>query len=911
MSQLRENIRLLGDLLGKTIIQQAGEKVFDLEEKIRALAKAWRKGDESANSKIGEIVSEIATDLPLSSDIVKSFSTYFQLVNLTEEHERIRILNERSNEAHLKDEAMDESLLSAIQVLGREGFTADQVENILANMLVQPVFTAHPTESKRRTTRQILEQASMLLKQLRSGKTYEYQHSGIIESLHNKIALMWQSADSRKRRPTVMDEARNTGLYFFERTLLDVVPQIYRQLEMALQNVYPEHDWNVPAILKFGSWIGGDRDGNPFVTNETTELAIRAQKELLLKRYEKDVQSLYTVLSPAIGRATFNDDFLAQLEEDLKTVPESAHEMIERFHQEPYRQRLILIYRRLVATRDANAHDWSETGTNPRGFNSANELLHQLRSIEKSLCENKGAMLARGELSQLIRRVEVFGFHLASLDIRQHSNKHERALDEILKSYGIANYAELDEAQRVDLLSTETANKRPLTAVLKFSDECNETISLFRLVRQAHEKAGTESIQSYVISMTESVSDLMEVLLLMSDSDLFGALDIVPLFETIDDLNAAPEIMTKLFKNEVYKEHLALRGNQQQIMIGYSDSNKDGGFLRANWMLFQAQRRLAKTCSDHDIGLTLFHGRGGSIGRGGGPANRAILAQPNESIRGRIRITEQGEVVSSRYTHREIAERHLQQLIHAVICSSGRRPEFGNIETWSQTMDQLSTLGYQCYRQLVEQQPFIDYFQTATPIELIDSMNLGSRPSRRKKTQDISDLRAIPWVFAWTQSRTNIPSWFGVGSACKEWLSGDQSRLAQLQEMFRDWPFFHTTLANVHVGLGRADLAISEIYSQLADENYRDQIFAQIKNEFELTCEYVLKITGHKEILDTESWLQHSIRMRNPYVDPMNSIQVALLERYRNSNDDQERAELQGVILQTVNGIAAGLQNVG
>jgi phosphoenolpyruvate carboxylase len=368
-----------------------------------------------------------------------------------------------------------------------------------------------------------------------------------------------------------------------------------------------------------------------------------------------------------------------------------------------------------------------------------------------------------------------------------------------------------------------------------------------------------------------------------------------------------------LFEHDVYPAHLARRDNRQQIMIGYSDSNKDGGFLSANWMLFQAQRRLAKTCADHNISLTLFHGRGGSIGRGGGPANRAILAQPGESIRGRIRITEQGEVVSSRYTHPEIAFRHLQQLLHAVICSTVPRPELAKIECWSATMDELSAVAFEKYRSLVEMPEFIGYFQTATPIEHIDGLNLGSRPARRKSTQAIADLRAIPWVSAWSQSRTNIPSWYGVGTALHRWLdqeSADQ-RSEQLHEMYRDWPFFTTLMKTLHVGLGRADLNISQLYARLIKEDYGREVFADIHDEFQRTRKYVLKITGHDHILDTEKWLQYSIRMRNPYVDPMNYIQVALLERFAACQDESQRQQLQNVILQSVNGIAAGLQNVG
>ena len=477
------------------------------------------------------------------------------------------------------------------------------------------------------------------------------------------------------------------------------------------------------------------------------------------------------------------------------------------------------------------------------------------------------------------------------------------------------NYAELSEAERLEVLTSELSTTRPLTAKLNFEENTNQIVSLFRRVKLAHERTGERSIQTYIISMTESVSDLLEVLLLMQDADLFGKLDIVPLFETVEDLRNAPQVMQQLFDHPVYSRHLELRGRKQQIMIGYSDSNKDGGFLRANWMLFNAQRNLAERCQANNVQLTLFHGRGGSIGRGGGPANRAILAQPPESVRGRIRITEQGEVVSSRYTHTEIAFRHLQQLFNAVLCSSGKRPIYPDMEQWSAVMDSISGMAEDKYRQLVTHPHFLQFFQEFTPIDQVGTMNLGSRPSKRRDTKGLGDLRAIPWVFAWTQVRINVPSWFGVGSAIEQWLSEDpqlaSKRLEQLQQMYQQWPFLNTVLANVHLGMGRADMGIAELYKQLVPPEVGDEIFRILQAEYELTERRLLQITGHREILDTEPWLQHSIRMRNPYVDPLNYLQAELLKRYRESESAAESDQILDAIAQAIGGIAAGLQNVG
>ncbi len=915
MSSLSENIRLLGDLLGETIIEQAGKEVFDIEERIRALSKARRAGDPAAGAAIEEIVAGLTRDPALASEIVKAFSTWFNMVNLCEETERIAILGRRREEAFRNGRPMDESIDAAIARIQEEGMTADEMAASLETMAIMPVFTAHPTESRRRTTRQVLRLLFGLLHELRNPATPGSRQPRLVEDLRAAVTLLWQSDDSRSRKPSVMDEVRNTGLFVFEQTLLDAVPLIYEELEDALARAWPDRTWKVPPLLRFGSWIGGDRDGNPFVDCAITEQAIRAHRELVLERYVRDVLDLYELLSPSRSRAGFDREFLDQLAGEIRVAPVAERTTLDRFSEEPYRQKLILMHQRLVATRRLNERPWGDGPPTPRAYPDSDGFLDDLLGIERSLTNNRGGILVRGQLSRLIRRVEVFGFHLATLDIRQHSGRHELALAEILQRYDAAlDYGRLTESARVELLSVELESRRPLTARLEFSDETNEIVSLFRLIRTARTIAGPESIRNYIVSMTNAESDLLEVLLLAADAGLAGQLNLVPLFETVDDLFAAPEIMARLFDNRAYRCHLESRQSQQQIMIGYSDSNKDGGFLRANWMLFTAQRNLAETCQRYGIELTLFHGRGGSIGRGGGPANRSILAQPPESIRGRIRITEQGEVVSSRYTHAEIASRHLQQLMHAIICSLGSRPRYEQYPKWAAIMDALSEKAFRKYRALVDREDFIEYFHAATPIDQIDQLNLGSRPARRGGgSLSVADLRAIPWVFAWTQSRANIPSWYGVGTALEAWIheAGPDEvsqRTEELGEMYAQWPFFQSLLSNVHVGMGRADPGIAALYARFAAQS---PIFAEITAEFELTRRFLLAVTGEKEILDTEPWLQHSIRVRNPYVDPLNFIQVALLERWRATDDDRLREEIGEVIRQAINGIAAGLQNVG
>ena len=936
--RLRSTIRFLGNLLGETIIEQEGQAIFDLEEEIRDLAKRWRSGEtEVLIQAEQQLVPTLINDLPKANAVLKAFTTYFQLINLAEEQQRIHVLRERAMRAHEQNAPMSETIAHAVQRLREEGLSAQEVRSLLNDLFIMPVFTAHPTESKRRTILLKLKAIATDLHDLNYHSLLPAEEDAIVQRIRENIVLLWQSDETRDRRPTVMDEVRE-GLYYYEATLFGLIPKIYQELERALAECYPGESFQVPVFLRYGSWIGGDRDGNPFVTLEVTEEALREQKETILKQYNIEVDALYHHLSTALTRVEFDQALLDSIQQDFTLVAPQEREVLERFRLEPYRQKLILMFRRLRATRAENEIPWRNRATpapsNPRAYKTVQEFLHDLYLIRDSLCANKGERLARGRLEQLIRSAEVFGFHLATLDVRQHAERHRTAMSEVLQRYQLCtNYEGMAEADRVALLEQEIISERPLTARLDFTPETNATIDLFRLIRRAREEVGDEAIQTYIISMTTQVSNVLEVLLFARDAALFGEINITPLFETIEDLLAAGQIMRALFENPAYQRHLAQRGNQQQIMIGYSDSNKDGGYLRANWMLFQAQRELARVCDEYGVTLTLFHGRGGTLGRGGGPANRAILAQPPESIRGRIKITEQGEVVSSRYDDESIAHRHLEQMVNAVLLTSGRRPRYDKETLWAEAMETLSQSAFQKYRSLVRNPDFVQYFQQTTPINQVDTLNIGSRPARRKTTAAISDLRAIPWVFSWTQSRVNLTSWYGVGTAIEEWLTNqpinqstnqpanqpanqptgivDETRLALLREMYQTWPFFRTIFDNVQVGLAKADIGIAQLYATLADPALQATIFADLRAEFERTRHAILQITKQAELLDNEGWLQRSIRLRNPYVDPLNYIQVELLRRLRTNPPPEEKERLQAAVSLSVNGIAAGLQNVG
>ena len=515
-----------------------------------------------------------------------------------------------------------------------------------------------------------------------------------------------------------------------------------------------------------------------------------------------------------------------------------------------------------------------------------------------------------------MRQAEIFGFHLASLDLRQDSASHASAIAEVFGRYAVAaRYAEAGEDERARLLTAEILAGRPFTPHrLDFSPSTNETLDLFRLVRRAHERVGPAAVESYVVSMTRGPSDLLAVLLMARDAGVSDRLDVVPLFETVADLHAAPSTMERLFENPAYARHLAARGSVQTVMVGYSDSNKDGGYLTANWELHLAQRALAAACRKHGVALTLFHGRGGTVGRGGGPTNRAILAQPPESVGGRLRLTEQGESVTNRYSNRALARRHLEQLVHAVLVAGGRRPAGTPSRggAWEQAVKELSPLAEKAYRALVHETPALArYLRAATPLDEIERLNIGSRPARRGPAAGLADLRAIPWAFGWTQSRVTLPGWYGLGSALAGWAGDDESRWALLATMYREWAFFKTLVDNAQLALRTADMLIAAVYATLADPADKEAVFPRLEAEYRRTAAALCRVTGQRDLLDEAPWLQRSIRVRNPYIDPMNYVQVALLRRLRENPGEAEAEEMRDAVRLSVNGIAAGLRNTG
>ena len=943
-SRLRWTVRQLGNVLGETVVEQEGQAIFDLVEELRRLTRAQRQGDQNAGTQIERLTTRLVDDLDGTLGVLKAFTSYFQLVNLAEEQQRVRVVRQRAARAEENGPPMPETIQAAVKRLRTAGTPAKEMRRLLDEMLIKPVFTAHPTEAKRRTILLKLLDLSRLLRELDDHVLLPSEKTRTWEQIREIVVSLWQSDVNRERRPDVLDEVRE-GLYFFDTTLFDLLPDIYMELQLSLQKEYPNEDGSVedstgrpPTFLRYGSWIGGDRDGNPFVTQHVTEDALRQQKQQALELYRRAVVDMYGHLSVARTRGGFSHEFLDSLAHDIERAPLSDKARLERFTLEPYRQKMILIYRRLGASLAQTREAWQAQRPDPWAYQNAGEFTQDLELIQRSLCQNKGNRLAEGRFARLVQQARIFGFHLASMDIRQHSERHREAVAELLHRYNQPqdrnfDYMQLSEEDRTRLLVAEIESPRPLTARLQYSGETNETVALFRLIRQAHERVAPEAIGAYIISMTTSVSHVLEVLLLAKDAGLFGRVDIAPLFETIEDLVRAPEIMSALFESPIYRKHLAQRGNRQEIMIGYSDSNKDGGFLRSSWSLYQAQQHLARICRAYEVKLTLFHGRGGSIGRGGGPANRAILAQPPGSVQGRIKITEQGEVISARYSNRAVAQRHLEQLVNAVLLAScetyqdslereskSEKHSDATAEVWAEILEAASERSERKYRSLVENPAFLRYFHEATPIEQLAQMNIGSRPAKRRQTADISDLRAIPWVFAWTQSRVNLPGWYGLGTGLH---AESPQRMAVLRNMYQDWPFFRTVIDRAQLSMRRADMTIAALYASLADTATQNAVFAEIMAEFRRTEQLILEITGQAALLDNEPWLQRSINLRNPYVDPLNYIQVALLNKQRTgvehiSKDTQtdrdateEDPRLRQAILLSINGIAAGLQATG
>ncbi|HEU5012067.1 MAG TPA: phosphoenolpyruvate carboxylase, partial [Roseiflexaceae bacterium] len=764
--RLSATIHMLGDLLGEVIRAQAGSDMFELEERVRALAKGIHTSDErQQREELHGIIASLSVED--ARNLIKAFSIYFALVNLAEQLQRIWVLRERA--MNKPDQLRAESIAAAVAELRERDVQPGDIQAWLDQALLMPVFTAHPTESKRQTTLEKLRHMAADIQRLYNNELLPVERDEIAAHLTEEMILLWQSDEVRLVRPSVLDEVKN-GLYYFESSLMNLVPHLYRELERALRTYYPDFAWHIPPILRFGAWMGGDRDGNPNVVPAVTVETVKLMRMAALRRYTRAIETLSHWLSQSTRQIGISDELQRSLESDAALFPVVAATVAERNPHEPYRQKCTYIREKLISSlkhTETHQPDWfhdEDVAVLPPQktiYYDAHELLDDLHVIERSLRANGGESVANGTLRDLIRQVEVFGLHMATLDIRQHSARHNAALTEVLAYAGVCDdYTALNEQERVALLSRELESQRPLIPThLPYSDATVEIVETFRMVAAILDQISPHVIETYIISMARGVSDLLTVLLFAREAGLyrpdreFSKLNVVPLFETGADLAAAADVMRQCLSLPAYQKQIQLRGNLQEVMIGYSDSNKDGGFLDANWALYQAQVALRDLAAEHGINLRLFHGRGGAVGRGGGPANKAILAQPPGSLGRQIKITEQGEVISDRYGMPPIAERHLEQVLNAVLLA-GFAPSTDAPRPWVQTLEELAQIARRRYRALVYDNPrFLPYFRNATPIAEISRLKIGSRPASRTGSDRIEDLRAIPWVFSWMQSR--------------------------------------------------------------------------------------------------------------------------------------------------------------
>ncbi len=884
---LGADVRFLGNLLGEIITEQHGSDALELVETVRIAAKNRRAGDEQAAQTLIETIH--AQDLDHKRILIKAFSNYFQLINIAEDQQRIRVLRQRERD-HQQKESIDE----AVRRLKEQGVTAAQVADFLAKLSVRLVLTAHPTEAKRKHVLVKVHQMTELLAANDRTDLLSHEKHRIDNTLLAKIEELWQTRPTRPTRATVADEV-DYGIFFVTSIIMDVCVMIYTDLRLILQKYYPDHDWSdLPPLLQFASWVGGDRDGNPNVTAEVTLETLAQQRTAALQVYLADVEYLYSHLTQTLDEAGVSDE--------LAQTIEFRPEFDTRYRHELYRQKLFLIREKLRAD----------------GYPTTQDFLHDLLLIENSLKANKGYYSSRGTLSRLILKVRLFGLHLLSLDVREDARLHAEALHELLKTYKIEDdYLGLSEAEKQQLLTAEINNPRPLfpAEVTGFSDITTRVIQMWRMIAHAHRQYGKEVIDSVIASMSQYPSDILTLLLFAKEVGVQNDVDLVPLFETIDDLHNAADTMKILFDNPQYQQQLKNRAMRQQIMLGYSDSGKDGGYLSSNWNLYVAQQKLAAMCAAEGVLLELFHGRGGSIGRGGGPTNRAILAQPPASMKsGRIKITEQGEVIAYRYSNPEIARRHLHQVLNAALLAVGA-PESTDIRAeWRDAMEFLAEAGWQAFRQFVyETDGFLEYWNQATPIDALALLPIGSRPAKRSKSGGFESIRAIPWVFSWMQSRVLIPSWYSIGYALQAYCQQQPEGLTTLRTMYQQWPFFNALIDNVQLDLEKADMGIAEQYAALVtDENLREKIFGEIRAEHARACEMIIAIIEKENIMETMPVIKTSIERRNPYVDPLNFIQVALLSQFRSMKP--EDADYEGILqalFATINGIAAGMKTTG
>ena len=901
---LRNDIRLLGRLLGDTVREQNGEETFKIVEMIRQTSVRFhRDNDEPAKHELQDLLNQL--DPKETVDVVRAFSLFSHLANIAEDmhHTRRTRAHDRAGDPPRRG-----TIANVMTRAAEAGIEAKDLRTFFRDAHVLPVLTAHPTEVRRKSIMRHELAISALLSRCERSDLTPDEHDEVNDQIRRTVLALWQTGMLRQSRLNVVDEVSN-GLAYYDYSLLGQLPKIYRAIEDRLNKLDKKSE-AIESFLQIGSWIGGDRDGNPFVTADVLRDTVKRHGSKIVTFYFQELHELGAELSLA--------STLVDVSPDLTKLAEKSP---KNFDKEPYRSAISGIYARLAAT--AKKHKLAEPPRRPVGdaspYSYPDELATDLSTIHQSLVANGSADLADGRLRDLLRSVNCFGLHLASLDLRQNSSVHESVISELFDVVdGKVDYANLKEDSRIELLATELGSGRSLLCTgWTYSKVTTSELNILEAAARARATLGPRTITTSIISNTQAASDVLELAVLLKQANLvspdgISTLQIVPLFETIADLRNCVKIMDRLLSIPEYRRLVDSLGGVQEIMLGYSDSNKDGGFLTSGWELFKAQTKLIGLFDRQGVKLRLFHGRGGTVGRGGGPSYEAILAQPSGAVQGQLRMTEQGEIISSKYSNPDLGRRNLEILAAATLEASLLQENMLPLPTeYISAMDELSNSAFEAYQELVyKTDGFEEYFWSSTVINEIATLHIGSRPPSRKKTRKIEDLRAIPWVFSWAQCRLMLPGWYGFGTAVENWLANNPDKgMPFLQELYQEWPFFRSQLSNMDMVLAKSSIAIARRYSQLVeDKRLRERIFHRIHTEWKSSIDSLLKISGQKKLLQTNPLLERSIQNRFPYLDPLNHLQVALMKKYRRESENAK--VLRGIQL-TINGISAGLRNSG
>ncbi len=891
---LRDDVRILGTLVGDLLRDQGGAELFDLVENARLRSIRRRENNEKPGEELADLVRNL--DLSLAMEVIRSFSTYFQMVNTAEKVHRIRRRREYLQEyGQYQPGGLEETFVK----LKAAGLGIDDMKSLLNSLRIEPVFTAHPTEPTRRT---ILRKEQNIVRRLIDmlNPTMTAQETYVcLQNIRLEMTTGWQTDEHPSEQMTVADELEHV-LFFMTDVLYRAMPPFYEDIESALERVFGVEGQSVTIapIVHFASWVGGDMDGNPNVNAKTIRSTLARQRSLILDLYYRECASISAKLSQSTSRVEVDPAILQRIEHYRGFFPHAYHAVPARHREMPYRVFLRLVQERLQATYDDDAYPYEK----------ASQLYDDITLLSRSLTANKGQHAGLFAVKRLMRRIETFGFHFMTLDVRQDAMVLRRVVGELL---GEDDWLEMSAGDRLTRI-VEAIRARDSVGD-KQSVLARKTLAVFQAIGFCRRKYGTRAIGPFIVSMTQGADDILSVLLLANWSELHNRrdevpLDIAPLLETVGDLERGSAILGSMLDNELYRDHLRQRGDKQTVMIGYSDSNKDSGLASARWALQNAQVDLVNVVSRRDIELHLFHGRGGTISRGGGKTHTAVLGAPPGTVNGHLRVTEQGEIINEKYGLRGIALRTLEQMTGSVALATALPEHRGNDkEEWHDMMEVIANVSRASYRELVFETPeFHDYFRMATPIDLIERMRIGSRPASRRSGKGVENLRAIPWVFAWTQSRLILPGWYGIGSGIA--AAAKKFDDEAFRDMFREWYFMRALTADAEMVLAKADLGVAKIYSELAGELH-ERFFPIIEQEFELTRDLILEYSEEETLLEGDFTLQRAIMLRNPYVDPMSLMQVDLLRRWRATNREDE--ELFDALLASVNGIAQGLQNTG